>query len=204
MSWGHKRVTVWTNLCVKKLFEIPAENPCAHTCDRHRTSPRRRKAHPVRRATRGHTRRATNGWFRWVTTGRDRTTGNRMFCLTGRRSCVDLASARSGSTSVEPSAHLRVNARRPLPCLVGGAFCVRRQVWARPVRRAGSDTARGSSESGHGSHPRETLTSNGANVGTRARRVDVRRNHTDRMRRRPGRRTPGPGSSWQHQLASSS
>ena len=59
-SWGHKRGDLWTILWVETVRKILRETPCAHWRSGHRTLPRRREAHPIRRATGGSIRRGNS------------------------------------------------------------------------------------------------------------------------------------------------
>ena len=128
--WGHKRGVLWTNLWGGKLLEIHHEIPCALRCFGRRTLPRRREAHPIRRATGGSIRRGNSP---------DQASGQLLDKLDrrgnpGGSTCGEAQrcparlrpgrrpSGRQDQPSGRSKVHPRVNHRRPLQCLVGGAF----------------------------------------------------------------------------------
>lgn len=148
--WGHKRDVLWTNLWVAKLIKFLAQNACAAWHCWHRHLPRRREAYPIQRATSGSIRRGNSPDH---TSGQPPATLNRrgnpggsscgyeQRCLVRLRSGRRPSGRRKGWLSGRSTVHPRVDRRRPLQCLVGGAFVRLRTVCAKPAAISGSDTA---------------------------------------------------------------
>lgn len=135
-SWGHTRDVMWTNLWVRKVLKILRQKPCAAWQPGHRTSPRRRTAHPVQK---GDLEDRPEGQPTGHPGGRPPGGGTRATESHRREAQRSPARLRSshGSPSGVPTAHLRVrhlvrlradqwvrprtDRRRPLHRLVGGA-----------------------------------------------------------------------------------